>query len=87
MVVDDPPRLTASASRRLTFSPVTLSDSETYTLEYDDGSKALSTTEAFQLNVLAGGTLPVKALPGIVCLSALLLALGIALLRRAPSIR
>lgn len=85
MVVDDPPRLVGSDTRSLAFSPVALSDSETYTLEYDDASKALSTTAAFELIVLPSGTLPVKPLAGIVCVAAFLMALGIAALRDQAS--
>jgi len=79
-LADDDPRLTGTASRNLVFAPVLVSDSGRYKCQFNDGTKAVTVSENYFLDV--GAELPVTGLIGLgVCANLLMLA-GAAALRR-----
>lgn len=65
----------------LAFLPVTLADTGFYTVEADDGSKAIIVSQPFYLNVVPEGSLPAAGMLGLGVVAALCLVAGVRRLR------
>lgn len=61
----DNARIIGTTTDTLSFDPLELTDSGTYTCTYDNGAKALITTTPFVLHVLAPDSLPVAGAVGL----------------------
>lgn len=75
-LADVPPRLTGASTQELVFDRVMKSDEGTYTVVYEDGTKAVVVSQSFALSVLAGGSLPLSSLLALVLLIPLIAAFG-----------
>ncbi|MBI2423917.1 MAG: SUMF1/EgtB/PvdO family nonheme iron enzyme [Candidatus Hydrogenedentes bacterium] len=73
-LAEDPPRLTGTSSRVLTFDTVQESDAGVYVCTFDEGGKALLNTAPYTLEVLPEGSLPLAGMAGLATLTAALLA-------------
>ena len=81
-LTDDEPRVTGTTTQTLTFNPVLESDSGVYTVQYEDGAKAIVVSPAFELNVLPPNSLPVAGMLGLGLLSGLVTAIGVTRIRK-----
>jgi hypothetical protein len=74
-IMDDPPRVTGANTSKLVLDPAVLDDSGVYRVQYDNGAKAIVTSDPFVLTVVPLGALPVGGIwwlaVGIVLLSGL----------------
>jgi len=82
MLVENGGRISGADTETLVFSPVLVDDAGTYTVAYDDGSKATVESQPFVLEVLPAGSLPLVGLAGMAAVSAALAAFGARRLRR-----
>lgn len=67
--IGENPRISGVNSNVLAFNPVVLSDSGTYTVDFDDGSKA-PVSLSFLLNVVPAGSVPAVGIVGVAVLGA-----------------
>ena len=72
-----PPRVTGINSRTLVLDPVEITDSGSYSCTFDDGSKAMVTTEVFELNVIDAADVPAVGLLAMATLAAAIASCGL----------
>jgi hypothetical protein len=64
----DGAEIVGATDRELVFDPVKVSDEGSYTVEYNDGTKVIQTTDPFILEVQPEGSVPVAGLAGLALL-------------------
>ena len=77
ILLEAPPRVTGANDQTLVFDRVQVADSGIYRVDYDDGTKAVVSSEPLVLNVQPAAELPATGLLGISLLAALVAAGGV----------
>lgn len=65
LIVNDPPRVTGANSSVLTFSPIISADEGVYTVQYNDGTKAIVTSPPLTFTVLPPNSLTALTFIGL----------------------
>ncbi len=77
-MTDNAPRVLGVNSQVLVLAPAVEADSDVYTCTYNDGTKAITTTDPYTLMIAPAGSLPVAGPLALAILAALLGGIGVA---------